>query len=135
MLFETLKQSFLFLGSLYFGLILGIIKEIFLFLLKILKDNKNIRFIFDFLFLIISAILFIICLNLINYGEFRLFLLAIFILGYLIERKSIGYLLDFLFQKIYNLIVNFINKLKNTKLFKRIFYSDRKSSKEINKNR
>ena len=135
MLFETLKQSYVFFGALYFGLISWIVKEIFNFLLKIFKNNKVFVFIFDFLFLTISSILFIICLNVINYGEFRLFILLIFCLGYFIERKSIGYLLDFLFRKIYNLFNKLYFKFKNTKFFKRIFNNDRKTSKKLNKNR
>ena len=36
MLFETLKQSYIFLGCLYFGLIAGILKEVSVFVINLL---------------------------------------------------------------------------------------------------
>lgn len=134
MLFESLKHIFLFLGALYFGLICGIIKEIFNFILNLLKNKKVFIFLFDFIFIILFSFLFIFCLNIVNYGEFRVFLLISFILGYFIERKSLGNLVDFLIKKIYNFLKIIVNKIRNLKIFKRMFNYDRKSSKKTNKN-
>lgn len=133
MLFETLKQSFVFLGTIYFGILAGIVRDFCLFVFNLFKKNKIVKLILDILFMIIISILFILCLNVVNYGEFRLYLLLSYILGFVVERKTIGYLVDFIFQKIYNLIVKGIKKLSQTKIFKRILGNDTRKSKQINK--
>ena len=134
MLFESLKQIYIFLGTLYFGLLCGISKDLCLFILKLVKNNKIVNFILDVVFSLIATILFIICLNVVNFGEFRIYLLLTYILGFILERKTLGYIVDFIFEKIYNLINKIIKKLINTKFFKRILGNDRKTSKNINKN-
>jgi len=135
MLFETLKQSYLFLGSLYFGLISGIIKEIFIFFINLFNKNKIIKFILDLIYMIILSLIFILCLNIVNYGEFRIYLLISFILGYFIERKSLGFLVDFIIKKLYNFINLLVKKINKLKIFKRINLNESKYRKKINKNR
>lgn len=134
MLFESLKQIYIFLGTLYFGLFSGISKDLCLFILKLVKNNKIVNFILDVVFSLIATILFVICLNIVNFGEFRIYLLLTYIFGFILERKTLGYIVDFIFEKIYNLINKIIKKLINTNFFKRILGNDRKTSKNINKN-
>ena len=134
MLFESLKQIYIFLGTLYFGLFSGISKDLCLFILKLVKNNKIVNFILDVVFSLIATILFVICLNVVNFGEFRIYLLLTYIFGFILERKTLGYIVDFIFEKIYNLINKIIKKLINTNFFKRILGNDRKTSKNINKN-
>ena len=61
MLFETLKQSYIFLGSLYFGLVCGIIKNFTDLIIKSFKNNKIITFILDITFMLIFGLLFVLC--------------------------------------------------------------------------
>lgn len=128
MLFETLKHSYIFLGSIYFGLICGIFKIILNTLLTI-KKNKILITIFDLLFMIVFTSLFIVCLNLVNYGEFRFYLLIGYILGFIFVKKSIMFLVDFLVKKIYTGVSNLTKKIK-IKKGKNSF--DTKSSEKIN---
>lgn len=129
MLFETLKQSYVFLGALYFGLICGIGYEILHFFLG--KKNKICVWIRDILFSFLSTILFIFCLKLVNYGEFRLYILFAFIVGFILERTTIGFLVEKIIQiacKFFSLVYN---KLMKSKFIKRCFGNDRRKSKEI----
>lgn len=114
MLFETLKQSYIFLGSIYFGLILGIIKNAINLIINTFKNNKIITFILDLLFMLIFALLFIFCINLVNFGEFRVYLLLGYLLGFVLEIKTLGFLVDFVLKKIYTFII-FIFKKKSLK--------------------
>lgn len=135
MLFESLKQSYIFFGTIYFGLLAGIFRDFTIFILNLLKKNKIVSIILDLIFSIGFSFLFIICLNVVNFGEFRIYLLLSYILGFILERKTLGFLVDFIFEKIYNFIVKIIKKLSNLKFFKRILGNDRKTSKNTTKNR
>ena len=134
MLFETLKQSYIFLGCIYFGIILGIFYDITKFIVKLLKNNKVVQFIFDIIFSVFFVLMFFVCLNIVNFGEFRFFVLISYILGFVIEQKSLGFLVDFCFQKIYNFLRKIFIKLSKTKLFKKVFSIESRKSKNNIKN-
>jgi len=132
MLFETLKQSYIFLGSIYFGLLCGIIKNVINLILKNCKNNKIIIFILDLIFMITFSFLFFICINIVNFGEFRIYLLIWYLLGFILEIKTLGFLVDFVLKKIYNFI-NFIGKkLLKFNFIKRILGYDTKKGKTTN---
>lgn len=135
MLFETLKQGYIFLGCLYFGLILGIFFDFCKFNVKLFKNKFIIQLIFDIIFSICAVIIFFYCLNIVNFGEFRIFVLFSFILGFIIEQKNLGFLVDFVFQKIYNFLRKIFEKLSKTKFIKRIFGFDTRKSKVVDKNK
>lgn len=135
MLFETLKQSYIFLGVVYFGILAGILKDIISFIQTLFNNKKLINFILDLIFSIGAIFLLITCLNVVNYGEFRFYLLISFIIGYVLERISIGFLVDFILKKLYNLTIKIVNKLSKTKFFKRILGIDKRTSTKINKDR
>ena len=131
MLFETLKQSFVFLGGLYFGLIIGIVYEILNYIFKF-SQKKIFVFLKDIIFSILFTFLFIFCLQKVNYGEFRIFILLSYFVGFLLERLSLGYLVDFLINKLYNLLKLIGNKLLKNKFIKRCLgKSERKESQDI----
>jgi len=75
------------------------------------------------------------CLNIVNFGEFRIFVLVSFVIGFIIEQRNLGFLVDFVFKKIYNFFGKIIKKLSKTKFIKRIFGLDSRKSKVINKDR
>lgn len=129
MLFETLKQSYVFLGAIYFGLILGIFYEI----LRVFLNYKSKIFIYikDILFSLLSTILFIICLKIVNYGEFRLYILFAYIVGFILERTTIGFLVEKLIQIICKFIRIVYNKLMKSKFLRRCFGHDGRASKKI----
>ena len=135
MLFETLKQGYIFLGSLYFGLISGIFYDFCKFNVELLKSKRFFQILFDVIFSIFTVGLFFICLNIVNFGEFRIFVLVSFVIGFIIEQRNLGFLVDFVFKKIYNFFGKIIKKLSKTKFIKRIFGLDSRKSKVINKDR
>lgn len=132
MLFETLKQSYIFLGSIYFGMLLGIIKNAINLIIKAFKNNKIITFILDLLFMLIFGFLFVICINIVNFGEFRVYLFAGYLSGFILEIKTLGFLVDFVLKKIYTFIKFLGKKLLKFKFIKRIIGYDTKQSKTTN---
>lgn len=132
MLFETLKQSYIFLGSIYFGLICGIIKNVIDLILKTFKNNRILTLILDIVFSFIFSIIFIICINVVNFGEFRVYLILGYVLGFVLEIKTLGFLVDFVLKKIYTFICKIYSKIIKIKVFKRILGYDAKQSKKTN---
>lgn len=134
MLFETLKQFYIALGTIYFGLLAGISKDISNFIKKPI-NSKILKNIIDVITVIVFSLLFILCINVVNFGEIRLYLLVVFLLGYVLERISLGNLVDFILDKVYNLFKVFISKISKLKFVKRMFILDSKKRKKVSKNR
>lgn len=134
MLFETLKQFYIALGTIYFGLLAGIFKDISNFIKKPI-NSKVLKNILDVITVIVFSLLFILCINVVNFGEIRLYLLVVFLLGYVLERISLGNLVDFILDKVYNLCKVFISKISKLKFVKRMFGLDSKKRKKVSKNR
>lgn len=135
MLFESLKQGYIFFGSVYFGLIIGIIYDFCKFNVRLLKNKKVAQIIFDCFFSIAFVLLFFMCLNVVYFGEFRLFVLISFTLGFVLEQKNLGFLVDFIIKKLYNFFVVVFKRILKIKFIRRMFNFDSGKSKNINKNR
>lgn len=118
MLYETLYQSQIFFMMLYFGIIGGVLFEVKNLIRHIFFDNKIISFVVDSVFMFLCAIIFVYAKNLLNFGEFRLYLLLAFVIGIVLEHFSIGFLVEKLFFLMYN---------KSIKLYRRIFCVQPKS--------
>ena len=128
MLFETLKQSYLFLGAIYFGLILGIVYEILIFFFK--NKNKFFSIAKDLIFSLLATFLFITCLKLVNYGEFRFFILIAFIVGFIIERLTIGFIVSKTIEFTCKFLKLVYNKLMKNKFLKRCLKGDGRTSEK-----
>lgn len=115
MLYETLKQSVIFLSMLYFGLLGGVLYEMKTSVGQPFLKNKYITILFDIVFFIVLSLLFFFATQFTNYGEIRLYMIVSFILGFTLERISIGRVLAKSVSFLYNKTVK---KLKTTKLFK-----------------
>lgn len=135
MLFESLKQGYIFFGSVYFGLIIGIIYDFCKFNVRLLKNKNVAQIIFDCFFSIAFVLLFFMCLNVVYFGEFRLFVLISFILGFVLEQKSLGFLVDFIIKKLYNFFIVVFKRILKIKFIRRMFNFDSGKSKNVNKNR
>ena len=120
MLFETLLQGKIFLCTLYFGLVCGISLTAKNVVDKMFKQNKIIVIATDIVFFAIATILFLICINLFNFGEFRLYELIGFALGVWLEQISLNKIVEKIFNMIYNVFVKLIKKLKQIKLFAKV---------------
>ena len=120
MLYQTLLQGEIFLCALYFGLVCGIALTAKKGFVKLLKNNKIVVIATDILFFLVATFLFLICINLFNYGEFRLYELAGFSLGVFLEQISLNKIVEKTLHLIYNLFVKLITKLKKTKIFGKV---------------
>lgn len=109
-----------FLLMLLIGLLLGI----FYGLLNVptrIKPNIIFQIFIDLIFCAVAFALFLILINTINLGEFRLFLFVGYMLGFYLERISIGKLFAKGFKKVYTCLVNILKKFANSK-FGRILF-------------
>ena len=107
-----LKDFSIMLGI---GFCLGIIYGI-LNIFSTIKHNFPIQIIIDLIFSVISFSTFLIMVNIINMGEFRLFLLEGYVIGFIFERITLGKLFAKGFKKVYNLIVKSLKKFSESRL-------------------
>lgn len=99
------------------GLLLGIIYGIINIPTHI-KKNLPLQIINDLSFCIITTSVFLIAINIINFGQFRAFLLLGYALGFLIERITIGKLFAKGYKIVYTNIVKLLKKFASSKLGK-----------------
>ena len=99
------------------GLLLGIIYGIINIPTHI-KKNLSLQIINDLSFCIITTSVFLIAINIINFGQFRAFLLLGYALGFLIERITIGKLFANGYKIVYTNIVKLLKKFASSKLGK-----------------
>ena len=120
MLFETLLQGKIFLCTLYFGLVCGILLTIKKIVDRSLKNKKVIVIITDVLSFVLSTVLFLICINLFNFGEIRLYEVVGFVTGIILQQISLDKLVEKFLQMLYNIIVKLFAKLKKSKIFGKV---------------
>ena len=116
MIFSTLNQFNNFLIFIIFGLIFGLIRNIFytIFLIEKnieIKQNK-LKFlkicIFDTIFYGFFSVFFIFLLNFYNFGMFSFALLLAILIGYFWQ----NFLTKKLFAKLFKMWYNIVNKFK-----------------------
>jgi hypothetical protein len=118
MLYETLSQSIIVLGMLYFGIIGGVLFEVKDIISKALKAKSKINIVLDIIFCFLLCLLFWFAVNFTNYGEIRLYIVFSFFTGFVIERISVGATLAKIISFLYNVTVKFIKKINLPKVFK-----------------
>lgn len=93
------------------GLIYGILN-----ITQKLKRIYILQIIVDIVFCLISTIIFLLVINFINMGEFRLFLLIAYLIGFTIERITLGKIFAKGYKFVYNKIKHFNKKIANSKI-------------------
>ena len=112
------------------GLILGILFDIFRLPRLILKD----KFLFDFLFWIISAIAVFCYLLIFNNGDVRVIYLLFILLGFLLVTFTLGYVTKPIQQKLANKIRKSLKSLKKVlQKLRSIYYNIKAKSKSLTK--
>ena len=109
-----LKDFFILL---LIGGIIGVFYGIFN-ILTIIKHNVLLQIIIDLTTTVIATIIFIISINYINMGQFRLFLLLGYVIGIIIERIILGKLFAKGYKFVYTNIVKYLKRFANSKLGK-----------------
>lgn len=112
-----LKDFMIMLG---FGLIIGIFYGILNAITRV-KPNIYLQIPIDIIFCALSTITLIILINIINMGQFRMFLVAGYLIGFFLERITIGKLFAKGFKKLYNCLVNILRKFAQSRLGRIIF--------------
>ena len=127
-LFETLNQGTILLYCVIFGFLSGIIFDIAGILFFLCKNNKVVRFFSDlFATIICFCIVFLITYKL-NFGIFRVYILAIFLLFAFLERITLGKLVAKTYTWCYNVFVKFSRKI--TKYISKEKINGRKKEKK-----
>lgn len=103
-LFSSLNGLNCFLLMLFCGCLIGVVYETGYFIRRLIPI-KFITILVDAIFVLLSFLLFVFAINYCNFGEFRLFLLSSFLLGFVLERVSIGFLVAKILEFIYNCFV------------------------------
>ena len=86
MLYPTLSQPLGFLVIALTGLMSGALFDLFGFLAFASGNDKHSKIFFDFLATIFSFVLLFLVNLQVNYGQFRLFVLLAFFLGFVLQR-------------------------------------------------
>ena len=121
MLYETLLQGLMFLCFLWFGIVCGFFLTGVKLLEKVFRQNKTMFAIFDVAFMVVFSLLFIFAKTVFCYGEFRIFELLGFCLGIFLEQISLNNLVEKIFNMSYTLFGKVFAKLKNSRIFGKIF--------------
>ncbi len=119
MIFSSFNHVNCFLVFLFFGIILGFIDNIISIVFLKNYQKKFVIPIFDTVFYTFFSILFVILLNIFNFGEFSLVLVLAYVLGFYWIKKQLKNLVAFLQTKWYNVINRIRAKRKNEKHVKK----------------
>lgn len=112
-----LKDFFvLFILGISIGVVYGILNAF-----STIKKMYLLQIVVDIVFCIVSVIIFILAVNIINWGEFRIFLLIGYALGFTLERITLGKLFAKAFPKVYNSIYNNLKRFAKSKIGRIIF--------------
>ena len=112
MLYPTVNQPIVILAMFFTGLACGIIFEIFRFLTFLSGNDKISKNFFDFLAVIFSFVLFFIVNLAVNYGQFRVYVILIFLIGFAVEEIILKILWTKLIEKCYTRIVTKVRTSK-----------------------
>ena len=115
---DSKPQMLLLIVFIFFGFCVGMMFGIFSAINLVLRRKKYIQIPLDVFMIVLSTILYIIIINLFNWGQHRIYLCIGYLIGILLERKTIGKIFAKLYYKLYNLITNRMRMLSNSKLTK-----------------
>ena len=105
-------------------LIIGFVAGIIYGILNIpskIRTNLIWQIICDLIFTFVAFGLLFISINIINLGEFRLFLILGYVTGFIAERKTLGKLFAKGYLNMYNKLRNLWIKIKNSKIGRFVF--------------
>lgn len=105
------------LGGMFCGAIYGLLNAV----VFVFKKHVVVRIICDLIFSAILGIVFLYLTMVLNLGQFRLYLIATFLLSVIIEQKTLGKLFAKLGLMVYNWVCKILNGFRKTKLGKVIF--------------
>lgn len=117
-LYETLNQPLIFLLIIVIGFFSGIIFDFSNYLTFLFNKNRIIEKFFDAIAVVLCGAVFFIALLMLNFGEFRFYILLGYVLGIFIYRVTLGLIVAKVCSFCYNKFKLGMSKLSN-KLFKK----------------
>jgi len=96
----TLNQSYIFMATVYGGIITGILYDVYRMLRRALKAGRIVTALFDVLFTVCALAIVALVLYAVNSGEIRVYTFFGFALGFFIYIIGISYFLKYLFSKL-----------------------------------
>lgn len=108
---ETVQfQSYVFLYSLYGGIIIGVLYDIYRVIRRIKKSERLITSLWDILFLfsVFAVVIWVIFSS--SYGEIRGYVLIGFLVGFYLHEKLLGRIASGVFHFLYKGISSFFKK-------------------------
>ncbi len=112
MLYPTVNQPIVIIAMFFTGLACGLIFEIFRFLTFLSGNDKISKNFFDFLAVIFLFALFFIVNLAVNYGQFRVYVILIFLIGFAVEEIILKILWTKIIEKCYTRIVTKVRTSK-----------------------
>ena len=100
----TIDQTYIFMATVYGGLIAGIIYDVYRSLRRVLHAGKIVTAIFDILFSLCALAIAAGVLYTVNKGELRAYTFLGFALGFAIYIIGISHFLNFIFKKMHSRI-------------------------------
>jgi hypothetical protein len=111
LLYETLTQPAVFFIILVIGIACGIIFDLRSYIVFLCANNKVVTIILDILSVLLSSIIFYLCVLGLNFGEFRFYIVLSFLLGILLERFTLGLFVAKISSWCYNKFKMLISKV------------------------
>ena len=115
MFLDNLSYNMCFCTMLYLGILIGVLYEITVFISKIVKSNIVFRQIFDGIVVFVAGLVFIVAINMLGNGQFRLFFVIGYLLGFWLERTSIGFLVAKICEFVYNKGIKVLKAIRRKK--------------------
>jgi len=108
MTLTTTNQAYIFLATVYVGLLLGLIYDIYRAFRMITKPGRLLLAVFDLLFWILAALFSFTMLFKVNGGEIRLYAFIGLALGWGLYTLAVGSIVVKFLVKVYEIISNII---------------------------
>jgi spore cortex biosynthesis protein YabQ len=96
----TLNQSYIFMATVYGGIITGIVYDVYRMLRRALKAGRAVTAIFDILFTVCTLAIVAGVLYAVNSGEIRAYTFLGFALGFLSYIVGISFFLKYIFTRL-----------------------------------
>ena len=114
MALTTSNQAYIFLATVYVGLLLGLLYDIYRAFRMITKPGRLLLAVFDLLFWILAALFSFAMLFKINGGEIRLYAFIGLALGWGIYSLTVGSIVVRFLVKVYEIMFKLFLKQKRT---------------------
>lgn len=120
MYFNANSQWWISLILIGVGFLCGFLYNFAHAIVFVFKNNVWVKNILELVATVFCGVLFLIVVNIVYYGEVRMYMIVAFVLGLYLELVTVGKIIAKTFLLLYNTITMWCKKLSKTTLVKRI---------------